>query len=1644
MKHRWKHFASRWRVAVWAPIVMSAGMTTAAPARAQLTPDPEDRNPQRIGAASNGVPLIDIKTPTPAGVSYNPYETFGVGERGAILNNAMETVPTELGGFVPPNPNLKTEPARIIVNEVTGELPSTLNGYLEVAGPRAEVVVANPNGITCSSCGFINAERGTLTTGRLAWTGGGDLEALRVTGGEIEINRLIATNLPRLDVSARSIRVTGEVQGLEVSMTSGPNEIEYARRGGPPQKIRDGIKEIAGVGKAPRLGVDVAKLGGVYAHKIRVISAEYDMPLQVEGKLAASKGDLVLSSAGALVMRGKLSARDKLHVHAVGSIFNYGELSAAGMTRLVSDQGEIDLGVSVVNGGRFMGISTPTFLRNFHGRIQADRIDVRAKSFQNRSGLVAATGHLTFHGEDLDNRQASMQAGDLVVSATGKVLNTMGILRGADAIQVRSQNLDNNGGQISGDRDVSIRGGVLDNTHGHIGAAKVLEIRSDEFRNPYGHARGEQALDIESQTVNNLGGELSSSMVPGGAVSMAADRFEGGGRFRADALNLRLGGDYTHTADRRFDTRSLSISATGTLQNHGELHGREKTYLSANDFVNGPTGTTDGRHVYVNVAGTLRNEGRIYGDNVSVSAYEVINDGGNASAAVGCAEPACMRILQGDGSVQRIGAVMAGRETLQFAASRIDNRGHGLLFSNGRIGITGRAQGKDTEGSADEVINQGSMIRSLGDLSIDARHIRNLNPVLQTQTTVVVADERIVEYQPLNSSQRFNEKTVKWREENGAPILVLPDGTEVEDYTRYEYQYKTSDVSISAGDQAHLVSGGNMKLNGDVVNDKSRIVADRKITQDGASGTAFHNIDASGQRIVAKVGTSMFSHVELCGVFGRSRCRFDEAALAYEPAPDVSWHPLGAVTVVDGWKPAVDEPGSATSQPGGSVAEPAPGQGVAGTTGTGAGGESGPGPAPAPIAEALSPGLDESGLPGVIPVGSVSPVGTPGSAPEPGPIAEALSPRPGESGLPGVIPVGSVTPVGAPGSAPESGPIAEALSPRPGESGLPGVIPVGSVSPVGAPGPAPEPGPIAEALSPRPGESGLPGVIPVGSVSPVGTPGSAPEPGPIAEALSPRPGESGLPGVIPVGSVTPVGAPGSASESGPIAEALSPRPGESGLPGVIPVGSVSPVGAPGPAPEPGPIAEALSPRPGESGLPGVIPVGSVTPVGAPGSASESGPIAEALSPGLDESGFPGAISVGSVTPVGAPGPAPEPGPIAEALSPRPGESGLPGVIPVGSVSPVGAPGSAPESGPIAEALSPRPGESGLPGVIPVGSVSPVGAPGSAPESGPIAEALSPRPGESGLPGVIPVGSVSPVGAPGSAPESGPIAEALSPRPGESGLPGVIPVGSVSPVGAPGSAPEPGPIAEALFPRPGEPGLPGVIPVGSVSPVGAPGSAPEPGPIAEALFPRPGEPGLPGVISVGSVSPVGTPGSAPEPGPIAGPLSPRPDESGLPGAIPVGSVSPAGTSARPGKDVERVDVGLPLPLPAAPAGSPPAWTSWTNVGGLASFSGSFTWLESLLPSSLAAHLRIFIDHPFAPPELKPDTTIKQVSDAFIEQERLGDQLLPCRNLRARLEDRYGPGSASVTDSTAPAAGCALFSARDGDPVEDATRTAPRSM
>ncbi|MDR2674783.1 MAG: filamentous hemagglutinin N-terminal domain-containing protein, partial [Opitutaceae bacterium] len=152
------------------PSVSLAGGITAAPGGGANRPT--------VDTSGNGVPVINIVRPDGKGVSHNKYQDFNVPGQGAILNNSGKETQTRLAGWIDKNSGFAPgDSARLILNEVTGPDISRLAGYLEVAGNRADVIIANPNGIHGSNFGFINTSRALLTTGRPEFDAAGDLRS---------------------------------------------------------------------------------------------------------------------------------------------------------------------------------------------------------------------------------------------------------------------------------------------------------------------------------------------------------------------------------------------------------------------------------------------------------------------------------------------------------------------------------------------------------------------------------------------------------------------------------------------------------------------------------------------------------------------------------------------------------------------------------------------------------------------------------------------------------------------------------------------------------------------------------------------------------------------------------------------------------------------------------------------------------------------------------------------------------------------------------------------------------------------------------------------------------------------------------------------------------------------------------------------------------------------------------------------------------------------------------------------------------------------------------------------------------------------------------------------------------------------------
>ncbi|WP_144656374.1 hemagglutinin repeat-containing protein [Achromobacter dolens] len=303
------------------------------PALAQTLPISVDRSvsgARPFVSVSHGVPVVNIAPPSAGGVSNNRYTQFNVGPSGVVLNNSGGASPSQLAGQVGGNPMLGNRHAGTILNQVTAPNPSQLLGTLEVAGNRANVIVANPAGITCNGCGFLNADRATLTTGkpRVGPDGGIGFDVAAGRLG-IEGQGLNGMNLSQVDLIARTLEINAQVWANRLNVTAGASQVDYGTGAVSPQ---------AGDGPAPGVTLDTAALGGMYANSIRLIGTEAGVGVNIGGNLMALTGDLQVNAAGdvRIAPRATVQAAGDLRVESGGDLAVQGAAQATGAVALTA------------------------------------------------------------------------------------------------------------------------------------------------------------------------------------------------------------------------------------------------------------------------------------------------------------------------------------------------------------------------------------------------------------------------------------------------------------------------------------------------------------------------------------------------------------------------------------------------------------------------------------------------------------------------------------------------------------------------------------------------------------------------------------------------------------------------------------------------------------------------------------------------------------------------------------------------------------------------------------------------------------------------------------------------------------------------------------------------------------------------------------------------------------------------------------------------------------------------------------------------------------------------------------------------------------------------------------------------------------
>ncbi len=540
----------------WSALAAMSMMGLAPAARAQIVPNPfaaAGQKPQVL-VAPNGVPLINITTPSAAGVSINQYNQFDVNAAGAILNNSRTTASTQLGGLVQGNPWLATGPARIIVNQVSSSNPSYLNGYIEVAGQRAEVIIANPSGIQANGAGFINTSRATLTTGTPQYGAMGTLDAFLVQGGTVTIdgNGLDLSTTDYAAILSRALQVNAAIYASELKVVTGANQVsaDHAQ-----------VTPTAGTGNAPTFALDVSALGGMYAKKITLIGNEAGLGVRNAGSIGASAGNLVVTAAGRLENTGTLEGQSV-------------QLSSTGSDPSTGSGGTIDNrgGTIRQTSTASLAIAAPALSNTNGGWIGAEPLSTGSGAGTGTAGTTggtntAPTGATAVGSAGGTNAPAQAPADPGSITAAGAIRNDGGRIYAGGPITLQSANIVNNGGTLSV-ATLNVNQPSFSNAGGTLNVGGALTANVGQFDNSSGTVRA-GALNIATGgDLVNTNGTLASDT--DATLNVGANLVNVGGTISAlDALGAKVAQRIDNTSGTLAANQGLHVAAGSLVNDKG-------------------------------------------------------------------------------------------------------------------------------------------------------------------------------------------------------------------------------------------------------------------------------------------------------------------------------------------------------------------------------------------------------------------------------------------------------------------------------------------------------------------------------------------------------------------------------------------------------------------------------------------------------------------------------------------------------------------------------------------------------------------------------------------------------------------------------------------------------------------------------------------------------------------------------------------------------------------------------------------------------------------------------------------------------------------------------------------------------------------
>ena len=726
----------------------------------QITVDPNQAGSKPvIGVAGNGVPIENIVAPNAQGVSLNQFNQFNVGANGLILNNSGGMTQTALGGFIQGNPMLGNAAAATIINQVTGPSASAINGATEIAGRKANYILANPNGLNVNGGSFINAARVTLTTGTPQFNNGA-LTGVSVAQGNIAVNGqgLNATGADKLTLITRAAQINAQVWANQSETILGANQVAIDGNGNTA-----GINAQTGTGAAPQFALDVSSMGSMYAGQMRMVGTEAGLGVNNGGKLYSDDG-LQLDVNGNIRNTGAINGGNNAQIKSTG-LTNSGSLTSVNnlvtnTTGAVDNSGQINAGsvqldaASLTNSGTISQSGAQAFaiqatsLDNQNGRIGIADITATDSASapttsSNSSAAVISTGqtsatpvtnnivtnpvvlndgHIRVNGA-LNNSNGTIDVGGPLDVNVSTLNNTSGRMQTADALTVKATSLNNTSGTIKSQTSATITSAQVSNTDAGLIQANQLTVHATTIDNSRsgntGGLIGEQSLALSADgSLNNTAGYIA-----GGQLTLSTPSLTNTQGSIVTGSDLALSGSTLDNQQGSISAKNLTVTPTTLNNQQGSLNASDTLTVNAATINNqGGQLTGDKRAIIRSTTLNNQNQGLIQAPDLDIESGNINNtDSGLTGGIIGSDT---LKIAQVDTLDNRTGYIAGGQTSIQ---TKTLTNSSGTVLAN------------DLTLTANGIGNDAGSITAYGNANLTADSLNNQKGLVQAGKTASLA-----------------------------------------------------------------------------------------------------------------------------------------------------------------------------------------------------------------------------------------------------------------------------------------------------------------------------------------------------------------------------------------------------------------------------------------------------------------------------------------------------------------------------------------------------------------------------------------------------------------------------------------------------------------------------------------------------------------------------------------------------------------------------------------------------------------------------------------------------------------------------------------------------------------------------------------